>query len=251
MRRSSPSRPSLSRYDLSFGRWAVLALQASREASSGVHGSHALNADRMKEPDASMNSSPPSLPSPSFPPHSHGPFFRRFLVFCLRKLDACNERNLGQASTFPIMDTPPETKDGFQRAADQFKATISPALVNDFTKEANSLSSIKSEIKKIQDKHGMEGSLRNMTRLKRFIEAMEKLGQVIEVFVNANDFVCFIWASFNGFNLCIKSTAINRIVLTGPDEVLAWCNYTFLRRPMGRSILANELLDRQDPYRDI
>ncbi|KAF5500395.1 hypothetical protein CGCS363_v006140 [Colletotrichum siamense] len=34
-----------------------------------------------------------------------------------------------------------------------------------------------------------------MPRLRRFIEAMTQFGQVIEVFVNANDFVCFIWVA--------------------------------------------------------
>lgn len=34
-----------------------------------------------------------------------------------------------------------------------------------------------------------------MRRLKSFIEAMDELGKSIDVFVNANDLVCFIWVS--------------------------------------------------------
>lgn len=40
---------------------------------------------------------------------------------------------------------------------------------------------------------GKVGRLRRMGRLQGFIEAMDQLGQTIEVFVNASELVCFIW----------------------------------------------------------
>lgn len=47
----------------------------------------------------------------------------------------------------------------------------------------------------MQNEMGRNGRLRRMRRMQGFIEAMEQLGKSIEVFVNANDLVCFIWVS--------------------------------------------------------
>ncbi|EQB58428.1 hypothetical protein CGLO_01329 [Colletotrichum gloeosporioides Cg-14] len=86
-----------------------------------------------------------------------------------------------------------QLKDGFKRAAENFKDSIPADLAKRFAKQTNNLASLRDEIKAIQDDHGKKGSLRNLPRLQKFVEAMNQLGQVIEVFVNANDLVCFIW----------------------------------------------------------
>jgi hypothetical protein len=39
----------------------------------------------------------------------------------------------------------------------------------------------------------------NMTRLKKFTEAMNEYGKVIETFCNSSQFVLFIWVSLNHF----------------------------------------------------
>lgn len=88
-----------------------------------------------------------------------------------------------------------QLKDGYKRAADNFKDSMPADLAKRFAKQTNNLASLKDEIKTIQDDHGKKGSLRNLPRLQKFVEAMNQLGQVIEVFVNANDLVCFIWVS--------------------------------------------------------
>lgn len=73
-----------------------------------------------------------------------------------------------------------------------------------------SLSHVQQVCKEIQQKHGSEGKLRYMGRLRGFIEAMEQLGKVIEVFVNASEFVCFIWVSNCGhFNKPFNSAISN------------------------------------------
>ncbi|OBR15108.1 Zinc finger protein [Colletotrichum higginsianum IMI 349063] len=82
---------------------------------------------------------------------------------------------------------------GFQRAATKFKQSIPKTLWDQFAYDSNSLSSLNAEIKAIQKSHGEKGSLRNMARLGNFIEAMTQFGKVIEVFVNASEFVCFVW----------------------------------------------------------
>jgi hypothetical protein len=48
-------------------------------------------------------------------------------------------------------------------------------------------------IASIQDKQASEKKMRNLTRLKYFLEAIEEYGKVIEIFVNNLQFVAFIW----------------------------------------------------------
>lgn len=84
----------------------------------------------------------------------------------------------------------------FQRALTNFKrslSTRSPELLNQFS--FSSLQDLQTACHDIQSEMGQNGCLRRMRRVQGFIEAMEQLGQSIEVFVNANDLVCFIWVS--------------------------------------------------------
>lgn len=92
--------------------------------------------------------------------------------------------------------------DSFQRALTKFKrslSTRSPDLVNQFS--ISSLQDIKIACCDIQDEMGKKGCLRRMRRIEGFIEAMNQLGQSIDVFVNANDLVCFIWVNKKTLNL--------------------------------------------------
>lgn len=81
--------------------------------------------------------------------------------------------------------------DRFRRALDQFKASLSPSLAAQFS--ICSLQDVRDVILDIQQKQGQEGKLRNMRRLGAFIEALEQFGKILDLFVNANEFVCFVW----------------------------------------------------------
>lgn len=81
--------------------------------------------------------------------------------------------------------------DSFQRALDRFKRSLSPSLAEEFS--VCSLLDVRNTIRDIQQKQSEEGKLRYMRRLMAFIEAMEQFGKVIEVFVNVNVFVGFVW----------------------------------------------------------
>ncbi|KAI0099457.1 WD40 repeat-like protein [Daldinia grandis] len=96
--------------------------------------------------------------------------------------------------------------ESFQRALDRFKQSISPDLAKDFS--ICSLSHVQQVCKEIQQKHGNEGKLRYMGRLRGFIEAMEQFGKVIEIFVNASEIVCFIWRPIK-FILLAASTHLD------------------------------------------
>ncbi|KAK6227427.1 zinc finger protein [Colletotrichum tabaci] len=109
---------------------------------------------------------------------------------------------------------------GFQRAATKFKQSIPKTLWDQFAYDSNSLSSLNAEIKAIQKSHGEKGSLRNMARLGKFIEAMTQFGKVIEVFVNASEFVCFVWGPMK-FLLGVAKTHLDTFdkLLNAYDQI--------------------------------
>ncbi|GAW21807.1 hypothetical protein ANO14919_113320 [Xylariales sp. No.14919] len=83
--------------------------------------------------------------------------------------------------------------DSFERALKRFKDALDTKIVKEFS--ICTLDDVETVCRDIQNKHGLEGKLRYMGRLRGFIEAMEQFGKVIEVFTNATEFVCFIWVS--------------------------------------------------------
>lgn len=86
--------------------------------------------------------------------------------------------------------------DSFQRALGRFKSSLSrrsPELIERFA--MTSPEDVKRACIEIQDSMGRDGRMRRMQRMESFIEAMEHLGKSIEVFVNANGLVCFVWVS--------------------------------------------------------
>ncbi|KAI8715820.1 NACHT domain-containing protein [Fusarium sp. LHS14.1] len=96
--------------------------------------------------------------------------------------------------------------ESFSRALTRFKATIDPSLQQEFS--ACTLRDVHRTIQDIQEKDAREGPLRAMSRLQAFVEAMEQLGSVIEVFLNASELVCFIWGPIK-FLLTITRSFFN------------------------------------------
>lgn len=109
-------------------------------------------------------------------------------------------RDLGRES-FSIQDQPEAKMAGpsperFQRALTSFRCSLStrsPDLLDEFS--FSSLQDLQIACNDMQNEMGQDGRLRRMRRIGGFIEAMRQLGESIEVFVNANDLVCFIWVS--------------------------------------------------------
>ncbi|KAI1467938.1 WD40 repeat-like protein [Daldinia caldariorum] len=94
----------------------------------------------------------------------------------------------------------------FQRALTRFKQSLTPDLAKEFS--ISSLADVKQVCTEIQQKHGCDGKLRYMGRLRGFIEAMEQFGKVIEVFLNTSEILCFLWGPMK-FLLITASTHIN------------------------------------------
>ena len=81
----------------------------------------------------------------------------------------------------------------FQRALARFKGHLSTEQQEEFS--ITSLEDVQETIARIQDAQGSEGRMRNLTRIKGFVEAMEEYGKVVEVFLNVSDIIAFVWVS--------------------------------------------------------
>jgi len=81
----------------------------------------------------------------------------------------------------------------FQKALENFKKDLTAQQRREFG--ITKLQDVKDEVNKIQIRHGSAKKLRGMSRMSKFLEAMQQLEQVISVFLNVSEVVAFIWVS--------------------------------------------------------
>lgn len=79
----------------------------------------------------------------------------------------------------------------FDNALASFKASLGPRISTQFA--MTTLKDLKQEVSDMQNKQNSKRRLQNMHRLHGIIIAMEQYGKVIEVFLNANDILAFVW----------------------------------------------------------
>lgn len=94
------------------------------------------------------------------------------------------------AST-PTPTPTPVPSSGFERALKAFERRLTPDERAQFN--ATSLDDLKVTILSIQADQRSRKQMMNMGRVKSFLEAMEQFGKVIEVFLNVNNILCFVW----------------------------------------------------------
>ncbi|ROW06784.1 hypothetical protein VMCG_04013 [Cytospora schulzeri] len=87
----------------------------------------------------------------------------------------------------------------FKKALDKLLGSLTAEQRQEFGN--TTLTDVKDQIQKIQDKYGSTKRLRNMARLSKFLEAMEQLEQVVSVFLNVNSSVAFVWGPIKFFLL--------------------------------------------------
>ncbi|KAI8652052.1 hypothetical protein NCS56_01422000 [Fusarium sp. Ph1] len=83
------------------------------------------------------------------------------------------------------------TKDGFTRALDSFRNTLTPEQRDDFS--FNTLQDVQASVKNIQDRYGPEKKLRNMQRLSKFLDGMKQVEELVTIFLNVHEVVAFVW----------------------------------------------------------
>lgn len=81
----------------------------------------------------------------------------------------------------------------FQKALENFKKDLTAQQRREFA--ISTLQDVKDEVNKIQIQHGSAKKLRGMSRMSKFLEAMQQLEQVVSVFLNVSEVVAFIWVS--------------------------------------------------------
>jgi hypothetical protein len=90
----------------------------------------------------------------------------------------------------------------FHNALSEFKARLTLREQKDF--EFTSLEDVQRTILQIQEVQETRKTMMHMSRIQSFLEAMEEFGSVIEVFLNASQFVAFIWGPMK-FMLQVRS----------------------------------------------
>jgi hypothetical protein len=92
----------------------------------------------------------------------------------------------------PILnETMTSLNDNFQEVLAKFTTRLTKQELNDF--KFSSLDDVLATVQTIQTEQGRRKEMMNLTRIQRFLEAMGQYGQVIEVFLNASSFLCFVW----------------------------------------------------------
>ena len=79
----------------------------------------------------------------------------------------------------------------FQQSLVNFSKRLTKQELEDF--KFSSLRDVLDVVEDIQAEQGRRKEMMNLTRIRRFLEAMDQYGKVIEVFLNASSLLCFVW----------------------------------------------------------
>jgi len=85
-----------------------------------------------------------------------------------------------------------ETEETFRDALAGFRMSLTEKQRTEF--RTCSLRDVEDTIHRIQTPLAATRSQRNMQKISGFLEGMEQLGKVVEVFLNVDNTVAFIWA---------------------------------------------------------
>lgn len=95
--------------------------------------------------------------------------------------------------------------ESFRSAVSRFKAGLTEKQRQDFC--ICSLQDITVAVKDIENRLSSQRRQRNMNRITKFLEAMTQLSKVVEVFLNVDSTVAFVWAPIK-FVLLVSKVAV-------------------------------------------
>jgi hypothetical protein len=81
--------------------------------------------------------------------------------------------------------------DSFGKTLARFREKLSEKQIQEFS--YTSLKDVEDAIKDIQERLGPEKKLRNFSRIRKFLEAMQQVEQLVQIFLNVHEIVAFIW----------------------------------------------------------
>ena len=79
----------------------------------------------------------------------------------------------------------------FERELKSFKARLTHGEESKFT--GTTLADLRLTVASIQRTQISERTNKNVARMRKFLEAIESITKVLDLFVNVSDFVAFIW----------------------------------------------------------
>lgn len=85
----------------------------------------------------------------------------------------------------------PPQRLGLERSMNQFRRELTDEQQKEIS--GANRTAINHEIQKIQAKLGREKSLCRLSRIERFLDAMEQIEKLVTIFLNASEAVAFIW----------------------------------------------------------
>src|SRR6266566_2536003 len=108
--------------------------------------------------------------------------------------------------------------DGFAKSLEKFRLRLSDDEKQIFS--SGSVDEVKAAMRQIQDRLGPEKKLRGFTRIRKFLEGMKQVEQLVKIFLNVHEVVAFVWVC--AFDERDKEMACNaRVSLTrceGPHQ---------------------------------
>lgn len=82
-------------------------------------------------------------------------------------------------------------KDSFESTLEEFKKDLTPKEIDKF--QFATLEEFEEAALIIQKDQENTKSMKHMGRIQSFLEGMQQFGKVVDVFLNASPFVCFVW----------------------------------------------------------
>ena len=82
--------------------------------------------------------------------------------------------------------------ENFRNALARFRASLTEKQQDEF--KACTLADVQETIHRVDRSLAAQRRQRNMQRISKFLEGMNQLGQVVEVFLNVDSTVAFVWA---------------------------------------------------------
>ena len=85
--------------------------------------------------------------------------------------------------------------DSFCKSLSKFRENLSEEQKQQFS--LSSIEDVELAIQQIQERIGPEKKLRNFTRIRKFLEAMKQVEELVMVFLNVHEVVAFIWVELS------------------------------------------------------
>ncbi|KAF3937505.1 hypothetical protein ABW19_dt0203918 [Dactylella cylindrospora] len=100
------------------------------------------------------------------------------------------------------------TDNSFNKSLEKFRKRLSYEQRQGFS--YSNFDEVKLEIQRIQQKLGPEKKLRSFTRIKKFLEGMRQIEQLVQIFLNVHEVVAFVWGPIK-VGLMVASTKVETL----------------------------------------